>query len=232
MRTKKCAACQEILPGSAFSPHKAQKDGLYAYCRLCARNKQRKAPPPVADLPGEEWRPVSGWGEYYHVSNLGRVKRLPRSTPCRNRWGDTAQARPALILKATPTQCYGHLTVGLVVKGRKTKRVLVHRLVCEAFHGPCPPDKQHCAHGDGDPANNKSDNLRWATAQENSEDTRRHGKLRQGEDSNLSCLSEDDVRMIRARSAAGETGYRIAKDIGLTATGVYKIIHRKNWKHI
>lgn len=69
----------------------------------------------------------------------------------------------------------GHWTFGSVA-GRKggyrqvtvaLKRHLVHRLICEAFHGLCPPDKDQVDHFDRDPANNKPENLHWVTSSEN-----------------------------------------------------------------
>lgn len=39
-------------------------------------------------------------------------------------------------------------------------RPYVHRLVCEAFHGPCPKGYE-CDHKDEDTRNNRADNLRW-----------------------------------------------------------------------
>lgn len=80
--------------------------------------------------------------------------------------------------------------------------------------------------------NNRPENLRWATPKENAEDTRRHGNLLVGEASNLSRLTEAEVLAIREKSAAGQTGYSLAKEYGLSATGIYKIINRENWKHI
>lgn len=47
----------------------------------------------------------------------------------------------------------------------------VHRLVCEAFHGPKPTPKHEVAHWDGDKTNNTAPNLRWATHKENCQDT-------------------------------------------------------------
>jgi len=52
---------------------------------------------------------------------------------------------------------------------------LVHRLVLEAFAGPCPDGMEAC-HGDGDPTNNRRLNLRWDTRSSNQLDTVRHGR--------------------------------------------------------
>jgi len=38
----------------------------------------------------------------------------------------------------------------------------VHRLICEAFNGPCPPGYV-CDHVDNDITNNHPDNLQWVT---------------------------------------------------------------------
>jgi HNH endonuclease len=56
---------------------------------------------------------------------------------------------------------------------RKVARY-IHRLVLEAFVGPCPPGLI-CCHNDGEPANNRVENLRWDTYQANENDKFRHG---------------------------------------------------------
>jgi hypothetical protein len=53
---------------------------------------------------------------------------------------------------------WGHLYVNLVRGGVKKSRA-VHRLVLEAFVGPCPPGYQ-CCHWDGVATNNRVENLR------------------------------------------------------------------------
>jgi hypothetical protein len=44
----------------------------------------------------------------------------------------------------------------------------MHRLVCTAFHGEPPtPDHTDVDHIDGDPGNNRTENLRWVTHAQN-----------------------------------------------------------------
>lgn len=57
---------------------------------------------------------------------------------------------------------------------------LVHRLVCEAFHGPAPSPAHHAAHWNDVGTDNHPGNLRWATPAENVEDMRRNGVLHVG----------------------------------------------------
>jgi len=52
----------------------------------------------------------------------------------------------------------------LVFKGKTYK---IHRLVCEAFHGPAPDECDVCLHIDENAANNRADNLKWGTQKEN-----------------------------------------------------------------
>lgn len=57
-----------------------------------------------------------------------------------------------------------HKYYGLVYKGRNYK---VHRLICEAFHGPPPTPRSVVIHLDEDATNNRPENLRWGTQKEN-----------------------------------------------------------------
>ena len=179
----------------------------------------------------ENWKDVTGWEGLYQVSDLGRVKALPRTFVTRNKWGEMVKHIPERIKKLNLTSGNNYLAVTLTHKGR-IGRGLVHRLVCEAFHGPAPSPHHHCAHADGDPLNNRADNLRWATPRENAEDTRQHGRMRLGENSNLAKLAPDQVRAIRARADAGEAIKSLAAEYGLTREGVSAIVKRKNWRHI
>lgn len=81
----------------------------------------------------------------------------------------------------------------------------------------------------------------WASSRGNkyhlghshSDDARARMSLKtRGEKNCHSVIRESDVPVIRARSAAGETGMRIAEDYGVHCTSIYSILNRKTWRHV
>ena len=122
----------------------------------------------------EEWRPVVNWEGYYEVSNLGRVRSQARFF---FRKGHKISVRERLMKLNPLTKRSGHIMVGLHRDGVSETRY-VHRLVCEAFHGPAPEGKPLVLHWDDDPSNNRAGNLRWGDAAENMEDQLRNKKSR------------------------------------------------------
>lgn len=98
----------------------------------------------------EKWRDIPGYEGLYQVSNFGRV---------RNHKG------VILALNKRPSNTQERYLIKLS-KNNKKRSFLVHRLVATAFI-PNPEDKETVNHIDGDPLNNRSDNLEWATKSEN-----------------------------------------------------------------
>ena len=112
-------------------------------------------------LKNEEWRGIKGLEEYYQVSNMGRVRSLDRT------WVDSMGRtffKKGRILKLSQNK-KGYMRVDLSYKG-KDKHYVVHRLVAETFI-PNPQNKPCVDHIDTDKTNNKVENLRWCTVQEN-----------------------------------------------------------------
>lgn len=119
------------------------------------------------------WKPVVGFEGFYEVSDEGRVRSLPRRVNSPVAGG--SRVIPGRERKLT-THPSGHLIVSLSRPGEKLFMAKVHRLVLEAFVGPCP-DGMECCHNNSVPSDNRLANLRWDTPSENQLDKRRHGRL-------------------------------------------------------
>lgn len=172
-----------------------------------------------------EYRYGTGKHEGYRVGNDGSI--WSRRTKRRDAEYDGKWGR----LKAEPLKKRGHLLLFLCYKG-KPRPYLVHRLVLEAFVGPCPKGMEAC-HNDGNPRNNCLENLRWDTPQNNNADKHRHGTALLGELNHQSKLTRDEVIEIRCRFAKGGIQKReLAKEYGVHETTIREIIKREIWKHI
>lgn len=158
----------------------------------------------IPDLPGEEWRPVLGWEGYYDVSNMGRVRTVARTTP----EGVRIPARlrqPAMQGRGNP-----YWQVHLMRGGRDAPfyRVAVHRLVLESFVGPCPPGMEAC-HANGNGFDNRLENLRWDTHENNMAEQALYEKL----PICPCCGQQTDGKLnLKPRSARRLDGYEITGD--------------------
>lgn len=119
--------------------------------------------------PVELFKPVVGYEGYYEVSNLGRVKRLPREVT----WLSTKNGRSHYTTKQVKERImpiYGWSTQGSIqkaydmvqlCKNGKQKRYYVHTLVAQAFLDNSQ-GYRYVRHLDGDGHNNCVENLCWA----------------------------------------------------------------------
>jgi len=110
----------------------------------------------------------------------------------------------------------------------------IHQLVLETYVGPCPKGME-CRHLNGNPADNRLDNLCWGTHQENMKDMVRHGThiTHAGEKNGQAKLTEQDVRMIVYMYRTGLlTKKEIAGQYKITRQCITLILNRKNWKHL
>jgi hypothetical protein len=124
----------------------------------------------------------------------------------------------------------GYRRIKLSIKNVQ-RDAYVHRLVCEAYHGPCPPGLQ-CRHLDGDQTNNAPGNLRWSDAVTNMADKVLHGTQPLGEKHHRSKLTADIVLDARRRAAAGERVDLIAADLGIPYRCLLDAVTGRRWKHV
>lgn len=108
----------------------------------------------------EIWKDIPNYEGYYQVSNYGRVRSLNKVVKC-NRG---TRLRKIKILRSSITN-RGYLSVGLCKENRQ-KKLLVHRLVAEAFI-PNPHNLPIVNHKDENQLNNCTENLEWCTQKYN-----------------------------------------------------------------
>lgn len=103
---------------------------------------------------GEQFLPIKGFENEYEISTLGRVYSLKRKTEM-PRGGEREQGN-YFLLEEKMEKGYRRVSLG------HNKKVLVHRLVAEAFI-PNPESLPIINHIDGDKGNNHVENLEWCS---------------------------------------------------------------------
>lgn len=121
----------------------------------------------------EIWRDVKGYEGVYQVSDLGRVKSLENKVTDKNGRERILKER---ILKHVKTQKNGQETVCLYLSGKK-ERVLVQKLVAEAFLEKTSSTKDKIRHINGDATDNRLSNLIYGSKSDCSIDLYRNGGL-------------------------------------------------------
>ena len=158
-------------------------------------------------------------------------------------------------LKPWPCGASGHLAVALM-RDRKRKNMLVHRLVATAFIGLPPEGKPNVLHRDGNPRNNALGNLYYGDQADNAADMVRHGRcfplehpgkmlrgdahpsrrnpscIIRGEAIGGSKLVANDVREIRGALARGQVASDVARRFGVTVQNVCLIRDGRTWRHV
>lgn len=155
----------------------------------------------------------------YEVSSFGDVRRV-----------DPANGATVGKVLTPKWHAYGYPRYDLYRDGRRYG-IEAHRLVADAFLGPCPEDHE-VAHLDGNPTNCHVSNLAYKTHKENESDKFRHGTNPAGERNGAVKLTTSDVRMIREMADEGITQSSIAVGFGISFQQVSRIVNRQRWAHI
>lgn len=114
----------------------------------------------LEDLDGEIWKDISGYENFYQISNLGRVKSLSRKMF--NGKGYFISNEKIISQKKLTT---GYYSCSLN-KNNKTNFFSIHRLLAKEFIDN-PLNKKCVNHIDSVRTNNKLENLEWVSYREN-----------------------------------------------------------------
>jgi hypothetical protein len=108
----------------------------------------------------------------------------------------------------------------------------VHRLIIETFKG-LPPKGFQCCHNDGNVDNNRIENLRWDTRENNELDKFKHGTSPKGERNPCAKLTEEQVIEIRKLYNTGSFSHKdLGKIYNVDQANIGYIVRRKSWAHI
>lgn len=170
----------------------------------------------------EIWKDIEIYEGRYQVSNIGRVKSLKN---------DKYRILNPSIWDSPKG---GYCVVVLYDKELKTKKFRVHRLVAKAFL-KANTDLPQVNHIDGVKTNNRVENLEFCTQKENVRHAFALGLRgnKPGEDSANHKLTNIEVMAIRVMYATKVyTQNALAEMFGVTFSNVWRIVHRKTWKHL
>jgi hypothetical protein len=171
----------------------------------------------------ELWKDIEGHEGLYQVSNLGRIKSLPK-------W-DGNHLTKEKILKISIFDS-GYLKINLIKFGFK-KWFSIHRLVAQAFI-PNPENKPEVNHKDGIKSHCYEDNLEWNTKKENNQHAVKLGLHAKGSKNGMSKLTEWDVKMIRKmyKNTKYWTQQKLADLFNVGQQNICNIINNRIWKHV
>ena len=115
---------------------------------------------------------------------------------------------------------------------RAQRTYQVHRLVATAFIGPIP-DGMVVNHKDGDPKNNRPENLEICTPQWNEIHAFLNGRKPKGEGHGNAIYSETTIKAIKEEYAAGGVTQRqLSEKHNVKLPTVQAVISGRMWKHV
>jgi hypothetical protein len=163
----------------------------------------------------EEWLPIFGYEGLYEISNLGRLRGFPRKGTCGG------------PIKVPTCKATGYKKIRLYKNGIG-KALAIHRIVLQAFVGPCPPGMEGC-HNNGNKLDNRSLNLRWDTRVNNYADARAHGTAAKGNRNGHAKLTYDIVAQARTLYSGGQSVNSLSKKYGVSLSTMYSAVRGKTW---
>lgn len=184
----------------------------------------------------EIWKSIPEY-PYHEASNLGRIRSKERIVPRLGRGGVIndmlIKSRIMMLhpLQGKTARKPTAITLRLKHKSGKWKTNYVHQVILFAFVGH-KPEAMECRHLDGNPFNNRLDNLKWGTPKENRADAIRHGThcnpaVRCGEDNARSKLTNKQIiEIVYSPWGRRGIGSALAKRFGVGNSAIYEVRRR------
>jgi hypothetical protein len=108
----------------------------------------------------------------------------------------------------------------------------VHRIVLEAFAGPCP-EGMVCRHfPDRNPANSRLGNVQWGTRRQNEQDKIIHDTKLRGSRHPLARFDESSVYQIKEDLFRGISQAELARRHRVRHSVICAIAHGRTWSHV
>jgi hypothetical protein len=114
-------------------------------------------------------------------------------------------------------------------RDRKSHTKLVHRLVLEAFVGPCPKGMEACHGPVNDRTCNRLSNLRWDTPVANNGDKKQNGTHLSGDRISWAKINSAHVPTIRLAFANGASLTDLGKQYGVHRGSIRNVVYGKSW---
>lgn len=169
----------------------------------------------------ECWKDIPGYEGKYQASTMGRIRSLDRKVRgvCHYTGKEFYRIVKGRILKPGEMRKSGHVSV---VLGHGASGSPVHQLVMRTFVGE-PSKGMEVLHENGNPKDNRLENLRYGTRTENILDVFRQGKA-------WRKLTAKDVISIRFASFCGFSDQEIADRYGVKKYTVAEIRKGNTYK--
>lgn len=162
----------------------------------------------------EIWKDIPGYEGRYQASTMGRIRSLDRMVRgvCHFTGKEFYRKVKGQVLRPGRFCKCGHVSV---ILGHRAVGSPVHQLVMKAFVGE-PPEGMEVLHKNGNPADNRLENLKYGTRTENILDVYKQGKT-------WRKLSVDDVQAIRFGLCCGIKGVELAEMFDVSASAISAI---------
>jgi len=164
----------------------------------------------------EVWKTIPDYNGRYQVSNTGKVRSFFK------------HPEGYELKQSVHKDGYRLLTLA---KNNKDKSYHIHKLVTEAFYGPCP-EGLVVRHIDGNPANNNLWNLAYGTPSQNNQDALKHGTIKVGEDAANAKLTEEQAMTIKALCYFGVSQRYLARAYEVNKSAIGHLHKGRTWKHL